>query len=168
MESIVSFSLAQTPSFLFYCWGACELDSQKGSHIRLESKVSPRRIHSHTPGQQSQPPPNSLTYAWTTKSALAHFTHLRLDSKVSSRPLNSRVAVAQSVERRSDTPLTQVQLPGAARDFLPESTFSAHSLTVSAQPSCAAACTNISAHVKDPKHWQPYHCLETGKYCTNC
>ena len=34
--------------------------------------------------------------------------------------------------------------------FLPEPTFSADSLTVSIQPSCATACINICAH---PKHW---------------
>ena len=34
---------------------------------------------------------------------------------------------------------------------------SADSLTVSVQPPCAIACTNICAHVKSPKHWQPYH-----------
>ena len=39
--------------------------------------------------------------------------------------------LAQLVERRTDTPLGQVRLPGAASDFIPESTFSADSLTVS-------------------------------------
>ena len=34
------------------------------------------------------------------------------------------------------------------------------------QPPCVLACINIYAHVKDPKHWQPYHCLDTRKYCT--
>ena len=34
--------------------------------------------------------------------------------------------------------------------FLPESTFSADSLTVSVKPSCAIACIHIYAHVKDP------------------
>ena len=23
------------------------------------------------------------------------------------------------------------------------------------------------SHVKNPTHWQPYHCLDTGKYCTH-
>ena len=41
--------------------------------------------------------------------------------------------------------------------FLPELAFSAVSpLTVSVQPPCAIACINICAHVKNPKHWQPY------------
>ena len=43
--------------------------------------------------------------------------------------------VAQLVEHRTDTPLTQVRFPGAARDFfLPELTFSANSLTLSIHP----------------------------------
>ena len=44
--------------------------------------------------------------------------------------------VAQLVERRTGTLLTQVRFPGAARDFylLQESTFSADSLTVSVHP----------------------------------
>ena len=36
-----------------------------------------------------------------------------------------------------------------------ESTSSADSLTVSAQPPCAIVCINICAHVKNPKRWQP-------------
>jgi len=64
-----------------------------------------------------------------------------------------------------------------SRDFFPQSAFSAHSLTVSAQPPCATACINICVstlkipnicvHVKTPTHWQPYHCLDTRKYCTH-
>ena len=77
--------------------------------------------------------------------------------------------VAQLVERRTGTPLRQVQFPGAARDFFPpESTFSADSLTVSEQLLCAIACINICSRVKDPKHWQPYLCLDTRKYRTHC
>ena len=44
--------------------------------------------------------------------------------------------------------LTRVRVPGATRDCLPESAFSADSLTVSVQPPCAIACINICAHVK--------------------
>ena len=51
--------------------------------------------------------------------------------------------------------------------FLPESASSADSLMGSAQPPCAIACINICAHVKNLKHWQPYHCLDTQKYCTH-
>ena len=51
--------------------------------------------------------------------------------------------------------------------FLPEPASSADSLMVSAQPPCAIACINICAHVKNLKHWQPYHCLDTQNYCTH-
>ena len=51
--------------------------------------------------------------------------------------------------------------------FLPEPASSADSLMVSAQPPCAIACINICAHVKNLKHWQPYHCLDRQKYCTH-
>ena len=51
--------------------------------------------------------------------------------------------------------------------FHPESTASADSLTTSVQTPCAIACINIRARVKNPKHWQPHHCLDTGKYCTH-
>ena len=47
--------------------------------------------------------------------------------------------------------------------FLQESTSSTDSW-VSIQPLCAIACIkliNICAHVKNPKHWQPYQCLDT-------
>ena len=47
--------------------------------------------------------------------------------------------------------------------FLPESTSGADSLPVSVQPPCAIACINICADVKNPKHWQPYHCLDIRK-----
>ena len=26
---------------------------------------------------------------------------------------------------------------------------------------CTIVCINICTHVKNPKHWQPYHCLDT-------
>ena len=50
--------------------------------------------------------------------------------------------------------------------FFFQSTFGADSLMVSTQPLCPIACINISAHIKNPKHRQPYHCLDTWKYCT--
>ena len=52
--------------------------------------------------------------------------------------------------------------------FLPKSTFSADSLTVSVQPSCAIACINGCVPIKEPKHWQPYFCLDKQKYQTHC
>ena len=37
-------------------------------------------------------------------------------------------------------------------------------LTMSAQPPCVIACIDICVHIKNPKHWQPCHCLDTQKY----
>ena len=46
--------------------------------------------------------------------------------------------------------LTRVRVPGRQWIFLPESTYSADSLTVPVQTSCAIVCINISAHAKFP------------------
>ena len=59
--------------------------------------------------------------------------------------------VAQLVKRRTGTPLALVPFPGTARVFLPESTFSADSLTCVRIPLCAIAYINICAHVKHPR-----------------
>ena len=62
------------------------------------------------------------------------------------------------VQRPTEKPgaiLTRVPVPDSAKDFLPETTSSADSLTVSVQPPCAMTCINICAHVKNPQHWQP-------------
>ena len=80
-----------------------------------------------------------------------------------------------SVGTVSNWKLNQVQychrfeIPVWQRNFLPESTpaSSADSLMVSEQPLCAITCINICAHVKNHKHWQPYHCLDAWKYCTH-
>lgn len=45
--------------------------------------------------------------------------------------------------------------------------FRADSLTVFAQPLREFACINISVHVKNPKHRQPCHCVDSGKYGTH-
>ena len=46
-------------------------------------------------------------------------------------------------------------------------TFIAESLTISVQPGCAITCIDICAHVKNPKRWQSYRCLDTRKYSTH-
>ena len=56
--------------------------------------------------------------------------------------------VAQLVERRTGTPLKQVRCLVRQEVFLPQSTFSADSFTVSVQPYCAIACLSIRAHVR--------------------
>ena len=73
-------------------------------------------------------------------------------------PSPVRDGIAQLVEHQTEKPgaiLMKVQFPGAARDFLADSAFSADCLTVSVQPPCAITCLNICAHVENPKHWQP-------------
>ena len=55
-------------------------------------------------------------------------------------------------------------IPGAARDFSP----GVNRKCRISYGVCAITCTNICEHVKDPKHWQPYHCLNTRKYRTLC
>ena len=72
--------------------------------------------------------------------------------------------IAHLVKRPTEKPgviLTRVRLPGAARDFLSESAFSADSLKVSVQPPCAVACIKICVQVKNPKHRQPCCCRHT-------
>ena len=72
--------------------------------------------------------------------------------------------IAQLVERLTKMPgviLTQVRVPGAARDFLPQSQLS---VQTPLRCPCAIACINICAHVKDPQPWQPWDCLDTRKY----
>ena len=36
----------------------------------------------------------------------------------------------------------------------------------SIKPLCGTECINISVHVRNPKRWQPYYCLDTWKYWT--
>ena len=72
---------------------------------------------------------------------------------------------AQLVERRNDKPgavLARVGFLGAEKGYFSKSQFSsAGYLKLSVQPSWAMAPSNICAHVKNPKHWQPYHCSDT-------
>ena len=79
--------------------------------------------------------------------------------------------LAQLVKHRTGTPITQVPLPGTARDFfLPESTFSADSLSYCVRtPPCAAACIYSGALIKDPVvHVRVGWIMETLKHpaCT--
>ena len=56
--------------------------------------------------------------------------------------------VAQVVQHRTGIPLTQVPFPGVVRNVLPQSTFSADSLTCDHTPPCAHAKDPV-IHVKD-------------------
>ena len=57
--------------------------------------------------------------------------------------------------------------PQDGKGFFSQSTSSADSHTVSAQPPCATAGVNICTYVKYPKYWQSYHCLDARKYCAH-
>lgn len=70
----------------------------------------------------------------------------------------------------SGATLAQVRLPGAARDSLLKSTLKHTLLWCSYSPSSqplVIACIKIGAHVRNPTPnlQQPYHCLDTQKYC---
>ena len=72
------------------------------------------------------------------------------------------------VEERTGMLLMQVQFPSVARDFLPESTFSADSYSVCTPP-CAIACIYLCVHVKDSiVHVRIQWIMETLKHpaCT--
>ena len=57
--------------------------------------------------------------------------------------------VAQLVEHRTGTPLTQVRFPGPAKDFSPRANFQCRLSYGVRTHLCAIAC-NIYAHVEDP------------------
>ena len=58
--------------------------------------------------------------------------------------------VAQLVERRTGTLLTQIRLPGAAKRFPPTVNFQCRLSYGVRTPPCAITCINICAQVKDP------------------
>ena len=48
------------------------------------------------------------------------------------------------------------------KGFFSQSASSKGSFTASVHPQCEIVCINICTHVKFPKYWQPYHCLDTN------
>ena len=85
---------------------------------------------------------------------------------------------AVSVKGRDSSVGLPIEKPGATltwvwvpRGHFSLSQFPVQTLLVSVQPPCAIACINSCAHVKHPKHWQPYdmayHCLGTWRCCTH-
>ena len=68
---------------------------------------------------------------------------------------------------RSGTLQMQFQLPGVARDFSAKVNFQCRRFMVFVQPPCAIEYINVCAHIKNPKLWQSYHCLDTQKYSTH-
>ena len=69
------------------------------------------------------------------------------------------VDVAQLVERRTGTPLTQVRFPGAGRDFSPRVNFQPRLSHGVRTPPCAIAYINIIAHLKAPKVRAKVRCI---------
>ena len=77
--------------------------------------------------------------------------------------------VAQLVEYRTGTPLTQVRFPGATGNFSPRVNSQCRLSYRVRTPPCAIACINIYAHVKDPVvHVRVRWIMETRKHpaCT--
>ena len=94
----------------------------------------------------------TITADWTK-----HVTVQRTRGTLLSNAQGARIA--QWVEHPTEKPgaiLVQVQIPGEARDFSPRVSFQC---TLSYDV-CAITCINISARIKNPKLWQPYHCLD--------
>ena len=60
--------------------------------------------------------------------------------------------------RRSESLVWQVT-------FLPQSGFTSDYLPLIVQPPCAIAGVITRSRVKNPTHWQPYHCMDSRKYC---
>ena len=58
--------------------------------------------------------------------------------------------VTQLVEHQTGIPLTQVRVPGAARDFSPRVNFQCRLSYGVRTPPGAIACVYICVHVKDP------------------
>ena len=81
-------------------------------------------------------------------------------------------SVGRAFDRKAQHDTDAIWVPGAARDnlsswcskgFFSQSTSSADSYCVRS----AWASNDICAHLKNPKHWQPYCCLNTRKHCTH-
>ena len=78
--------------------------------------------------------------------------------------------IAQLVDCQTKKPCAipaPVRFPGAARDFSPRVNFLKLQTLIrcSYSPSVQShACINICLHIKNPKHWQPNHCLHTQKH----
>ena len=90
---------------------------------------------------------------------------LRLQADISNVPNTLVGDVAQLVEYRTVTPLTQVRFPGAARDFSPRVNFQCRFSYGVCTPPCAIAYIYTCAHVKDPVvHVRLRWIMETGKH----
>ena len=59
-------------------------------------------------------------------------------------------------------------IPRCGKGFFLQSAVSVNSLVVFIQPPCAGAGIHICVHTKNLKHWQPYHCVDSQRYCIYC
>ena len=57
--------------------------------------------------------------------------------------------------------LMPVWVPEVARDFTSRVNFQCRLIQCPYNPQRAIACISICVCVTNPKHWQPYHCLDT-------
>ena len=76
-----------------------------------------------------------------------------------------RGRTGQLVEHQTEIPgavLSWIQFPVGTKDFFSWDQLSVLTLfQCSHSPLCAAACISNHVHIKNPKHWQPYHCMDT-------
>ena len=82
----------------------------------------------------------------------------------------SEAKIAQLVEHPTEKlgiMLMQIWVLDAPRDFSPRVSVQCRHFCCLYSPLCAVACIDICVHVKNPKHWQPYHFLDTWRYCTH-
>ena len=82
----------------------------------------------------------------------------------------SRAGVAQMVKRQAKKPgtvLTRVRFLSAASDFSPRVNCQCRLCYDVHMPQCAVTRTDVYAHIKNTKYWQPSHCLDAQKYCTH-
>ena len=59
----------------------------------------------------------------------------------------------------------RAQIISAHKGFFSQSQLPVQTLMVSVQPVCSCTHWHLCAHTT-PTRWRPYHCLDTGKFCT--
>ena len=75
-----------------------------------------------------------------------------------SQPLNPE---SRAPNHSSPPPKVFPTQASCGKGFLFQPTFSADSLTEFLQPPCATKWITTYVHVKNPKHWQQHHCVDT-------
>ena len=85
--------------------------------------------------------------------------HVRLSYSVRTAPMCDSLTV--SVQPPCATLLQCPYSPHVRLSYSVRTAPMCDSLTVSVQPPCAITCINVCVQVKNPKHWQQNHCLDT-------